>query len=505
MNNLDIPKKKFLKLNFNLKNEIFLFLKFPQIFLQVIKVNKSFSRAIKNLKVYGFLKNNIDAILTEIFYDFEELENFKKKYSEDIALTKDIFDELIKYLLLKKYNRFSFFYLKDDKNLFCYLDFLKFSNNINKIILKNEQFGYENEDHHSTMNILKEVLNYNIINLHTLQFCSHFFDNQNQKMKLFKKMIIKNNKINTLIILGNDFSENLNDFEILRKILLKNKYITNLQLINNDLSCNKACVEILVDIFSKNKTITHLNLFNNKLGKYIDKIGEMVANNTSLTHLNFGENKIEKYGRIEYFKNMLINNKSLISVDLEAMYSTITDPENFSELKEAFVKNKKLKHLGFASQFLCKEDKSYEILLEIINNSGITSIDLSSNIIVTSELNYCFTSLKDSLLDANRIISLNLNFCDIGSDEGLTFLKELLVNDKTLKQIFLRRTRLKDNNETYKIIKRIIKKNTTLEYMDISLNKFVQNNIFVEKIKKSLIQKKLKIIYNNLLDNIILI
>ena len=132
MNSLKIIKKdKFSKLNFNLKNEIFLYLKFLQIFQLIGKINKVFSFAINRIKIISFIKINLQNILND-FKDFtiKNIELIKNKYLQEFNFSKGHSDEIIIYLLITYWRNRKFFYLRKDKELYKYQEFLFYSKNM---------------------------------------------------------------------------------------------------------------------------------------------------------------------------------------------------------------------------------------------------------------------------------------------------------------------------------------------------------------------------------------
>lgn len=178
-------KNKFQKLNFNLKNIIFSFLCIHFLLTEIPKVSRKILSLIKRNDIYKYLSKNIHFLSKNILYDSEFLENFKKKIknnynandnnniSNKIKIDGNDYDDFIRFLLLVKYNNLHYFYLKEDKILNKYSDFLIYSTNIKKLILKEERYNYDDIDFETIFICISKILDKNK-NINALQFNKGF-------------------------------------------------------------------------------------------------------------------------------------------------------------------------------------------------------------------------------------------------------------------------------------------------------------------------------------------
>ena len=99
---------KFSQLNFNLKNEIFYFLPYVQLLEETFYINKSFSVALKFIKLLNYVKNNLKVLIHEINFIKERIKEMKKKLKQYTSQNELIY-EICAILLNKKHKRNSTF------------------------------------------------------------------------------------------------------------------------------------------------------------------------------------------------------------------------------------------------------------------------------------------------------------------------------------------------------------------------------------------------------------
>lgn len=229
-------RNKFLKLNYNLKLTIFSYLRIHIKLAEVSILSKRAMSAIKKSEIYKFLRAQMNFIIKDIQYESKSLENFKQNFqilSEDNFKTTEINDQnindIFRYLLLIKFEKFSHFYLKEDLIMNDFSDFLLLSKNIKKLILKDQRFNYNNNDFKTLFIHLPKILKNK--NINALQFNDQYFENYGEhRGKNVIALLSQFSSITRFIVSKNLFSSNNGKIELLMEALSTNINITDFHL-----------------------------------------------------------------------------------------------------------------------------------------------------------------------------------------------------------------------------------------------------------------------------------
>lgn len=280
------------------------------------------------------------------------------------------------------------------------------------------------------------------------------------------------------IIINEDF------YEYIIKALYDNKTLTKLSLLYT--IDNRNLSRYLSDLFEHNKTITYLSLMD--IGLYDNELFEnIITNNTSLTnldmnvinplHVNVTEQicKILKYNttltqldisrngiNLENLTEALQINTSIINLSIGATY-------NISCLDTILSKNNTIVEL-YLDYIQINNSFEMEKLAEIIKDNDTLHILSLQSIEMDDFDKNMYKYLLNSLAQNTSITYLNLSDNLICMDE----LSYLLTNNKTINTLYLCQILSFDEDESENIINNLIeplKVNTTITKLNLSLNK----------------------------------
>ena len=259
--------------------------------------------------------------MKDILYDSECLEAFENKIMENEIIESNVlldffemndsnYEDLVKFLLLVKYDKYTYFYLKEDLILNKYSDFLIYSTNIKKIVLKAERYNYKTRDFKTIFSCLSNILSKNK-RINALQCESKFLENfRDYRAKNLLEFISKYPSINKIIICSNKCESNNVNFKILMENIKYNKNITDFQLIycslEHDINFDK-----LEGLLRSYRTIQNLDLNNLRINKSFLKTGhiywltEIFEGNSTIKSLIIGSEGLKNYIDLDDFFNMI--------------------------------------------------------------------------------------------------------------------------------------------------------------------------------------------------------
>jgi len=333
---MEIQKyNKFIKLNFNLKNEIFSFLQPKFIIDNVFLVCSCFLFAVKNLKWLILIKK-------EEYRDF--LSNKRHKFPE--------MQDLMKYFIKKGESEIYSYYI-------CLCLSIKKYRNIEELKLKlNKTF----KEHEKISIYLKDFIVYS--------------DN-------IKKLDLSYNKIglNKLIM------------RYLNEALKINTTIDSINLSFNDLGLNE------LNMFNYERNSSRFILYPiilDKLSIYSVNIKEILQMNNSIQQLYLNNNNLGKnIQNMLYLSEALKLNKKIVVLDIS--FNNLADnTKNFFYLKEALEINNSIQQLILAFNYIGFTRQASQYLSEALQiNKSIKNLNLSSNYLNNNEK--CIIYLTDAL------------------------------------------------------------------------------------------------------------
>jgi len=371
-------RNKFVSLNFNLKNEILIFLPFEFFLEEISKISKSFKYALDNSGLMKILNKNFQGYINQIEINSQSINKIKSEF-ENLNLTDGKLNEICAFLLLHKTLLFG--------------NCLKLS--------QNKGFAIE---------ILLLII-------------------QHKKLKILDFSISN---------IGEN-GENGENLCLFFHTLLKNKSIKQLSLTRNHIgkasgSFKKFCFEF----FAFNCTLEYLDLGVNNIG--IDESNmqvfcEALALNKSILQLDISFNYLAAKNRnnLKLFSDFFLklnNQMQILILDNNSIGSFESDMQY---LAEGLKINKALKKINLKFNKIGQNPKDAFYLCEVINNNkSLNSIDLSNNFVGGIEDD--IENLCKALLANEALSSINLENNAIDNDNE--FLEELATVKKQIDVIW---------------------------------------------------------------------
>ncbi len=204
-----IKIKKYLKLNFNLKNIIFSHLPLIQILIQIIKIDKSTLMALRKNPFIIYIKNKHKKFQSIIsIFNCESINYIKDICFCDSSLTENNIDEIIVFLLVKNFS--------------CMLD------------LRVKNLGTNEKN----MMYLIEALKINT-SIKTLDLCENYLGRNEKFMMYLSKGMKINFSIEILKLGSNELGTNEINIMYLSEGLKSNTSIKELNVSLNNLGINE--------------------------------------------------------------------------------------------------------------------------------------------------------------------------------------------------------------------------------------------------------------------------
>ena len=334
----------------------------------------------------------------------------------------------------------------------------------------------------------------------------------NQKNQQFKNINFNQNKIPPLKI-------NLNDYNN-RNYFNQNKYyneFTNNTLLNYLDENNSS-------IYNYNKTDNNNNI---KINNYEDSF---YRNNEKINKKELKENNFNKENKIIYnndslkekktFKNEIINNRKMSSqkdnssinenIDINYMYENSSRNDSFLKFKEHFLESNSNKKYGYYlenfNNYNTKNKNTSSNLINIISKETSDNLDLINDSFKEIRTN-SIKSRQKSLLNNNKYDDIQyydkLILNNIELNEKLKHYRIRLVKEffKYLRNVYLKKyykcfiEKVKDNNNTYKIIKKnnkISNNSKSRRVIQVQKNYSNENNELINIYNNLILKKDIK-------------
>jgi Ran GTPase-activating protein (RanGAP) involved in mRNA processing and transport len=331
-------------------------------------------------------------------------------------------------------------------------------------------------------------------------FYQYFKDILISPGSVFSFKDIKIYKDNNLNLINMEFIGNyLNPYDHIKFSLQENLKFEELHVDNQK---NKFSIsqEKIIDYFSEaikyNKSIKNLDISSNKLNEILfSKIYNCLKNNLNIIHLNLSNNSIGE-NSANLLNEIINTNIFMESLIIKNIY---LKDKGLKIMENALIENKTLKNLDISSNYFSSE--SAEILGNIIyKNNMIDNLNISGNKIFNKNKNTSekfflsfeknntlnSISLNNCLINKSSVISLlrclKKNFAlitlDIGSNrfdenEICEIFDELINEGFNFKKLLINQIGKITSNIGKKIYE-FLKKNTVLEYLNLSKNLIVE-------------------------------
>jgi hypothetical protein len=403
---------KFSQLNFNLKNEIFYFLPYVQLLEETFYINKSFSVALKFIKLLNYVKNNLKVLIHEINFIKERIKEMKKKLKQYTSQNELIY-EICAILLNKKHKRnstFTFNFSFKIKQAVVF-KFILYNKYIKKLNLRNLNIEY---NEHNLKTLFESLIKCQNSNLQTLILSKNKIGHNSDDCLYLSKVLKKHNHIIELDIEENEigfFSSN--DFKLLMEGLSINENITKLNISGNFFCYNNENdIKYLENFIENNNSLRTLHIKSSNIGMnkhdiyYLIKI--VNKENSVLKELDISDNKLGNKENLEDLKNFfsaIAQNKTLFELNLSG--NSLNGKDNFTETNE----NNNLEIFGKKALIILLKDYNVENILQHIcyaigQNKYLIILDLSNNNFGRNKRNITF--LKKAIPQNKKIKKLIL-------------------------------------------------------------------------------------------------
>jgi len=504
-------KKKFLSINFNLKNEIFEYLPFAIKLLYVSKIHRNFSYALNKNKIIGYLKANFESLLKKFIDDnLKNLGSLEKSLFLSIPKIKDYeATDLIRYLILKskiiKDEIFTF-----NPVLLKYIGFLKFTKDVKGLKFeklkslenKEDKENIYNANNLITINSYNEITNILRINkcIKKLIFSDFLFKIPVEEFKELYKILENNKSIKEINFTKCNLFKEIECINILKDILINNYSIISLTIKKDDFPKSPARMKIFEKIFTENKSIKYLKLPSNSIGKSnkaMDSIKNILHKNSSIEYLDFTNNLIKSERNKKIYKTMIINSKSLKGIKFD-IYDCgyFLKEKNYEILKNILNKNKYIQELRLKKLDWANDKLGIIDLFEyILKHSTIKEISLKIKNV------YCETGWKsffNFIINNEKIKELKLQELILNSSQKFSAFRNMLVKNTNIENLAIKSMRINNKRKIFKIFEDILFFNSNLKTFEINLSKLLvkEFEFYSDQLKKLSKNNNLKIIYN---------
>ncbi len=432
-------KCRFSKLNFNLKNEIFEFIQLNQIFEEVFYIDKSFSVALKNIKRFDYIKNNLKILIHDINFTKERINDIRIAL-ENYVTQKKVIYEICAILLNKKHKKNSTYTFDGNTSIKKAVIFKFISNNryIKRLNLRNFNCQYKEK---TTKALLEALLN------------------------------CKSESLHSLAISKNKIGKQLNDSNHIITILKKYNRIIEFDLEDNELGFFSSYdFKLLFEGLSHNDRINTLNIsenyfcYNNE--NHIKYLHKFVKENNSLRSIYIRNSSIGMNRDDIYYLSKIISKENSTLKELDLSENKLGNEDNFEELKNLFyaiTDNKSLSDLNLSGNALCRKDNFYETNEN--NNLEIFGKKASNQILKDDNQENIFLYICNAIGLNNHLVTLDLSNNNVGNNRrNMSLLKKALTYNKKLKKLILLNNYFesKDQQELKELIKKTNNKITLI-------------------------------------------
>lgn len=265
-------KNKFLSLNFNLKNIIFSYLTFEEQLLEMTKITKKFSYALKHKKSFICFKKYFLKIVDKIDFCLDKLNYVRSKF-KNCNESEETMEQIIFYFLKYKFVSYHMISLREEKeNLeIRHLNkFIEYSQKLEVLDLYKNNLASRREDF--------------------ISLC---------------KAIEKSKKIERISFNHNEIGIREDDISHIINIIHECKTLKKLHLYGNNIGRNDKDFTLISDCLEKNKTLEVLSLDGNELRNPHREILQLqlaIKSNRTLKEIGIIANNIDNKRVIRMFK-----------------------------------------------------------------------------------------------------------------------------------------------------------------------------------------------------------
>ena len=238
------------------------------------------------------------------------------------------------------------------------------------------------------------------------------------------------------------------------------KYIPVISLSLYNQCLIKSGIETLAKILEDHTCIRELSLAKNHIdAKAMKRLGESLQKNRGLVKLDIRLNTIDDYSA-KYLSDGIRSNMSLRTINVT---STDLEGPTCNVLLEGMTKHVHLTDLNVGFNDIGNEGcKGVAKLLAA--NVSLKKLRMRDNGITSRGANVIFKALKKN----SRLCYLDMSSNKIGGVDGMGTLAEVLVHNRTLKELNLEKCDISEAGCT--ALARALKTNTVMKILDLSMN-----------------------------------
>jgi len=310
----EIGDNKLTNLNFNLKNEIFDFLPFEDLIIQIMRVDRNFIFALKNRNSLKYIRKNMGYLLNNLEFYPCNIAGIKSILLQ-LELEDEYYCQIITYLLKIKYKNEYVLDLSsrdlggnDDFSFKVISYFIKWNYKLLKLYLENNSLGVEKSN---KVSYFSDAL----INNNTIQeifLNENLLGNYSDNIKYLSQVISSNKTINSLYLSSNNLGNDPLNMKYLSEGLIINQSIEYLDLSLNNLGNNIQNIFFLSEIINSNNILKEIYLNDNYLALdkcNVKRLSEAIEANKSLREINLNSNNFgSDFDNIKILIRALKNN-----------------------------------------------------------------------------------------------------------------------------------------------------------------------------------------------------
>ena len=349
--------------------------------------------------------------------------------------------------------------------------------------------------------------------------------NFRKSVKYLCEALVKNNNIETLSLKENNFGENLesmkylanliaiNDIkELAANLLMKNKQNnnstnnTNINQEDYNYILNYYKIQNPKDVeFIRNSLpkIKILDLGNNSIGKNsnITKIFcEALQLNQNIKYLDLNSNNFSDVESSKYLASALVSNKFIENLDL-SLNNLGLNLLAANYLSEAFLINQNLQILNLSENNLGERPDIVKSLFEAIGrNKNLRKLNISGNSFGVNSISVRY--LVEGIIFNEGIFELNLSNNLLGNMESLTYLCALLEKNSAIEILDLSKNKFGVNKESYTLLGEGLAKAKYVNTLNLANNNLNNHADYLKSLLDAILSngnlKKVNFSYNSL-------
>jgi len=257
-------KSKFTKLNFNLKNYIFSFLRFEECLFSVSRISKKFTDAIKSKKLIKIFTQTFAELLREINFDKKSVEHVKQFFANCDEADQTL-NQLCAFLLLQKHKFLEILVLREKKDL--HFEVLAYFISQTTSIFNLDLYDTAIVSDDLSLKVLSKALALNK-SIHVVNLNFNKIGEKPNHMLFLSDALKQNSTLKKAYFFGNLIGKNENDFFYLSEALSQNSTLELICIDQNKFTDFQRDSGLLANALRNNKSLKEIQItYNEKLEK----------------------------------------------------------------------------------------------------------------------------------------------------------------------------------------------------------------------------------------------